>query len=66
MSPNWFRKRSPRVDPQELARKAEESLKETQSQQDHVNALTSYLEKRKGQNGFGEDFEISLLIPRRS
>jgi len=66
MSRNWFSRRSPRVDPDELARKAEESLQETQKQQDHVNALTSYLERRKGQNGFGDDFEITLLVPRRA
>lgn len=66
MSPRWFRKRTPRVDPYELARKAEESLQETRGQQAHVNALTSFLEARKGQNGFGEDFDITFLVPRRS
>ena len=63
MSPKWLRKRAPRIDPDELSRTAEESLEETRSQQAHVNALTSFLENRKGQNGFGEDFEITL-IPR--
>lgn len=60
MSPKWLRRRQPRVDPEELARTAEESLNETRSQQAHVNALTSYLNNRTGQNGFGEDFEITL------
>ena len=63
MSPKWFSKRAPRVDPDEMKRVAEESLAETREKQQHVNALTSYLENRKGQNGFGEDFEITL-IPR--
>lgn len=67
MSPKWLaglRKRSERVDPAELARTAEISLSETRTRQKHVNALTSYLNNRTGQNGFGEDFEITL-IPRR-
>ena len=63
MSPKWFSKRTPRVDPDEMNRVAEESLAETREKQSHVNALTSYLSERKGQNGFGEDFEITL-IPR--
>lgn len=62
----WFSRRPPRVDPDELLKKAEESLEETQNQQEHVNALTSYLERRKGQNGFGEDFDITILVPRRA
>jgi len=66
MSPKWFQKRSPRVDPEALERQAEESLKETRGQQARVNALTSYLELRKGQNGFGEDFDITILVPRSS
>lgn len=66
MSPKWFKRRTPRVDPVELNRQAEESLTETRSQQSHVNALTSYLETRKGQNGFGEDFNVTFLVPRRS
>lgn len=65
MSPTWLKKRKPRVDPDVMSRVAEDSLAETQSQQAHVNALTSYLNNRTGQNGFGEDFEITL-IPRRA
>ena len=65
MSLKWFSKRAPRVDPDELNRVAEESLEETRGQQAHVNALTSYLGTRKDQNGFGEDFEFTL-IPRRA
>lgn len=60
MSPKWLKKRAPRVDPDEMSRVAEESLRETRNQQAHVNALTSYLNNRRGQNGFGEDFEITL------
>lgn len=60
MKSRWFSRRDPRVDPAELDQLAEKSLEETRSRQEHVNALTSYLETRKGQNGFGEDFEITL------
>ena len=62
----WFRRRPPRVDPDKLLKKAEESLEETRNQQEHVNALASYLDRRKGQNGFGEDFDITILVPRSS
>lgn len=65
MSPSWLKKRKPRVDPDVMSRVAEKSLAETKSQQAHVNALTSFLADRKGQNGFGEDFEITLT-PRRA
>ena len=65
MSPRWFSKRTPRVDPAEMNRVAEESLAETRDRQAHVNALTSFLAYRKDQNGFGEDFEITLT-PRRA
>ena len=60
MSPKWLTKRKPRVDPVEMNRVAEESLAETRDRQSYVNTLTSYLAERKGQNGFGEDFEITL------
>ena len=63
MSRKWFSKRKPRIDPDEMARVAEESLAESRGRQVQVNAITSYLDRRQGQNGFGEDFEITL-IPR--
>lgn len=66
MSLRWFSRKPPRVDADKLLEIAEESLVETEKQQEHVNALTSYLERRKGQNGFGEDFEITILVPRRA
>lgn len=65
MSLRWLKKRSSRVDPQEISRVAKESLAETRSQQDKVNHITAYLDNRKNQNGFGEDFEFTLR-PRRA
>ena len=35
------------------------------AQQPDVNRLTAWLESRKTQNGFGEDFEWVLAHPRR-
>ncbi|WP_291053751.1 hypothetical protein [Herbiconiux sp.] len=52
--------RHPRIDPDELTAQADESMRRVAAQQPHVNALTSWLEARKDQNGFGEDFEYTL------
>lgn len=60
-----FKKKEPRVDPDELSKKAEQSLRETSKNQEHVNYLTTWLERRQNQNGFGEDFEYTLR-PRRA
>lgn len=57
---NWFSKHKTRIDPDDLFRKADESLKTTREQQERINVVTSYLERRKNQNGFGEDFEYTL------
>lgn len=65
MERRWLRKHDPQVDPEELMRMAASSLEETRRRQPYVNFLTEYLERRKGQNGFGQDFEITLR-PRRS
>lgn len=47
----------------------EKLLKETDAivvaQQPDVNRLTGWLESRKHQNGFGDDFEWVLANPRR-
>ena len=59
----WFRKHPNRVDPEQLSAQAEKSIQETTERQPHVNALTNWLSSRKDQNGFGEDFEFTL-IPR--
>lgn len=56
----WIIKYRSRVDPEELIKKADESLEITRSQQERVNYITQYLERRKNQNGFGEDFEFTL------
>lgn len=53
-------KRNERVDIDALDRKAEESIEQTVANQPKVNAVTSWLERRQNQNGFGEDFEYTL------
>lgn len=59
----WFMRHPTRVDPEQLSAQADKSLQETSERQPHVNALSSWLASRKDQNGFGEDFEFTL-IPR--
>ncbi len=59
----WNRKPKTRTkDVHESVKTAEMILN---SQQKHVTAVSSWLERRKNQNGFGEDFEFTL-IPRGS
>lgn len=57
----WIKRRSKKVDPDALMIKAEMSLKTTTGNQERINALTAYLESRKDQNHFGDEFEITLL-----
>lgn len=56
-----FRRREPRIDTDAIMLQAEASIKKTEEQAPHVNALTTWLNNRNGKNGFGEDFEISLI-----
>lgn len=52
-------------DPDDLIRKAEASIRQTERQQPQVDRLTSWLKTRENQNGFGEDFEYTLRPKRR-
>lgn len=45
--------------------RASEAADQLEKQKPKVNNLTSWLEDRKNQNGFGEDFEYTLR-PRRA
>jgi len=56
----WFRRKKERVDTDAITRQAEEAVAQLQAQQPRVNAVTSYLERRKNVNGFGHDFEWTL------
>lgn len=56
-----FRKRTPRLDPVELAAQADQAVEQLRAQQPHVTAITEYLKRRKKTNGFGRDFEWTLV-----
>lgn len=54
------RKRESEIDPDTVTQQALTSLAKTREQQPKVNALTSWLNTRHNQNGFGDDFEYTL------
>ena len=56
----WLEKRRSRIDPADVDKKADESLEYSAQNEDKVNVIIDFLQKRKNQNGFGEDFEITL------
>jgi len=64
------KKRSNKIDPADLHRKASEAIVKTQEQQPHVFRLSSWLNWRNGENGFGNDFDYTIkaqkLIPKES
>ena len=60
------RKKQDRPNPDDMIRKAEESLRKTESQQPLVDRLTGWLKNRENQNGFGDDFEYTLRPKRRN
>lgn len=59
------RKKPTRPNPDDMIRKAEESLRQTESQQPLVDKITNWLKNREDQNGFGDDFEYTLRPKRR-
>ena len=56
----WLKKRRSRIDPADVDKQADESLEYSAQNEDKVNVIIDFLQKRKNQNGFGEDFEITL------
>lgn len=59
---NLNSRRRKHAEVQEFLEKTEAALIEREPR---VNALIAWLEARKGQNGFGDDFEVTLHTPRR-
>lgn len=55
-----FLRRSVRVDPMELNRQTEQVQAKLDQEGPKMNALATYLERRRMQNGFGTDFEYTL------
>ena len=54
-----------RVDPTELDKQTDAVNAVLKNEGPRMNAIASYLERRKDQNGFGSDFEFTLL-PKES
>lgn len=61
----FFRKRSPKVDPAELDRQTDEVNRMLEREGTRMTFIADWLERRKGQNGFGEDFDITFY-PREA
>ena len=61
----WLRERTLDVDPDELTQLATDSLEQTQGQKEEVSRMIKFLETRKDQNHFGEEFHVSFR-PRES
>lgn len=55
-----FVKNSATVDPADLTRQADEINEKLEREGPKLNALATYLERRRLQNGFGTDFEYTL------
>lgn len=56
----FLRRRVPRVDPKELDRQTQEVNDMLEQEGPKMKAIAAYLEKRRLQNGFGTDFELTL------
>lgn len=54
----WKGKKQPHT--KEVHESAQVAAEQLKVQQPHVNAVALWLERRHSQNGFGEDFEITL------
>lgn len=62
---NWLRNREIRVDPSTITQLATDSIEQTDGQKEEVSRMTKFLETRKDQNHFGEEFHVSFR-PRES
>lgn len=62
---NWLRNREIRVDPSTITQLATDSIEQTDGQKEEVSRMTTFLETRKDQNHFGEEFHVSFR-PRES
>ena len=62
---NWLRNREIRVDHSTITQLATDSIEQTNGQKEEVSRMTKFLETRKDQNHFGEEFHVSFR-PRES
>ena len=54
------RRHRPKVDPDELDRQTAEIKEYLQKEGPRMSFVANWLENRKGQNGLGEDFDITF------
>lgn len=54
------------INPEDLTQQANEINEKLEREAPKLNALATYLERRRLQNGFGTDFEYTLRHPRRA
>lgn len=54
------RRHSPKVDPDELDRQTNEINEYLEKEGPRMRFVANWLENRKGQNGLGEDFDITF------
>jgi hypothetical protein len=55
-----FWRRPPKVDPDELDRQTAEVQEFLEKEGPNMSAVAKWLNNRKGQNGLGEDFDITF------
>ncbi len=56
----FFGRRPPKVDPDELNRQTKEVNELLEKEGPRISYVASWLNNRKGKNGFGEDFDITF------
>lgn len=56
----FFKKREPQVDPAELERQTDEVNEYLEREGPRMTFVANWLNNRKGQNGLGEDFDITF------
>lgn len=61
----WKKKQTAKSANKKVRISAYEAEKQLTRQEPRVNIITSWLDRRRDQNGFGADFELTL-IPRRA
>ena len=56
----FFRRRDPKVNVEELCQQTAEVNEFLEKEGPRMSAVASWLNNRKGQNGLGEDFDITF------
>lgn len=56
----FFGRKRPKVKPEELDKQTAAVEEYLERERPRMNAVANYLIERRGQNGFGEDFDITF------